>query len=62
MLNFGKESENKSREKAIKEYNVTVINPDISDFRKAVIPMHEALAKRDSKSKELIDYIKNYGL
>lgn len=57
-----KESENKSREKAIKEYNVTVINPDISDFRKAVIPMHEALAKRDSKSKELIDYIKNYGL
>lgn len=61
MLNFGKKAKISLGKKLLKN-NVTVINPDISDFRKAVIPMHEALAKRDSKSKELIDYIKNYGL
>ena len=57
-----KKSEEESMNRAIKEYNVTIIKPDISDFREAVIPMHEALANKDARAKELIDYIKNYGL
>ena len=53
-------SEDESMQKAINEYNVQIVKPDTEPFRQAVLPMHESLAKKDPKAKELIDYIKNF--
>ena len=53
-------SEDESMQKAINEYNVQIVKPDTEPFRQAVLPMHESLANKDPKAKELIDYIKNF--
>ena len=54
-----KESEEKSMQRAISEFNANITYPDIEPFRKLIIPMHEALAAKDARAKELIDYIRS---
>ena len=53
------ESENKSTERAINEYNSTIVKSDINLFRNLMKPMHDNWANRETRFKELIDFIKN---
>lgn len=43
---------------AEEKYNVKITHPNTELFRAKVFPMHEAMAKKDPRFKELIDYIK----
>ncbi|MGL4387849.1 MAG: TRAP transporter substrate-binding protein [Brevinema sp.] len=51
--------EKSALKEAKEKYNIQITEPDPELFRVKVLSMHDALAKKDPRAKELIDYIKS---
>lgn len=54
-----KKSEEANMEKAVKEYGVTIVKPDTTLFRNAVLKMHEDLYVKNPELKDILDFIKS---
>ncbi|MGL4563639.1 MAG: TRAP transporter substrate-binding protein [Brevinema sp.] len=54
-----KKSEQEAFDRAEKEFKVTITKVDTEPFKKLVLPMHEAFAKKNPQYKKLIDHIRS---